>query len=153
MKMRKNQLTPRQKLFCEMYTSTGRHNSALSARLAGYAAGCSHVTGCQLLQKPKIAATVKVLEADLARAIGVSRQGVISELVGAAELARDLREPGAMINAWKQVALMSGYYLPDEVKAPVLSPENAALRSKYDAMSDQELIALSEGRKTFSVEQ
>ena len=99
MKMHKNRLTERQRLFCEMYVGPGRHCAALAARLAGYAPGCSHVTGCQLLKKPKIAATVRGLEEVLARDIGVSRQRVIAELVGAANLARELREPSSMISA------------------------------------------------------
>jgi phage terminase small subunit len=145
MKEHAGHLTARQKLFCQHYVGAGKHCAALAARLAGYAPGCSHVTGCQLLQKPKIAATVQALEAALARDIGISRKEVIAELVGAAELARELREPGAMINAWKQVATLSGYYRPEEMRTPVQRPDTAAMKAKFEAMSDEELIALSEG--------
>ncbi len=147
MKVRQRQLTARQKLFCQHYVGAGRHCAALAARLAGYAAGCSHVTGCQLLRQPKIAATVQALEAVLARDIGVSRQQVMAELVEAAALARDMKEPGAMINAWRQVALMSGYYRPEEVNTPVLTPEQAAVRGKYESMSDAELLDLMAGNR------
>lgn len=145
MKFREGHLTARQKLFCEHYVGAGKHCAALAARLAGYASGCSHVTGCQLLQKPKIAARVGELEAEASRSLGLTRKDVMAELVGAADLARLLREPGAMISAWKQVALMAGFYEPEEFRAAGLKPEDAAMRARYEAMSDEELIALTEG--------
>ncbi len=140
--MQKGQLTARQKLFCEHYVGAGKHCAALAARLAGYAAGCSHVTGCQLLRQSKIVARVSELEAEASRALGLTRADVMAELVGAADLARFLREPGAMINAWKQVALIAGFYKPEEVKPSVLSPEHAAMRSRYEAMTTEELMAI-----------
>ncbi len=145
MKLRQGHLTARQKLFCEHYVGAGKHCAALAARLAGYAAGCSHVTGCQLLQKPKIAARVHELELEASRALILSRADVMAELVGAADLARALQQPGAMISAWKQVAAMAGYYNPEEVKPKALTPAQAALKSKYEAMSTEELRSLMAG--------
>jgi phage terminase small subunit len=145
MKVRQGHLTARQMLFCEHYVGKGKHCAALAARLAGYAAGCSHVTGCQLLKQSKIAARVRELEADASRALGLSRADVMAELVGAAELARSRQEPGAMIGAWKQVALMAGFYKPEEVKPTTLTPAQAALRGRYEAMSTEELAAILAG--------
>ena len=145
MKVRQNHLTARQKLFCEHYVGAGKHCAALAARLAGYAAGCSHVTGCQLLQKPKIAARISELEAEAARALGLSRADVMAKLVGAAELARALQEPGPMIRAWTQVAAMAGFYKPEVVKPTALTPAQVAARGKYEAMSDAELMAVMAG--------
>ncbi len=62
-------MTERERMFCELYVGPGRHCAALAARLAGYAPGCSHVAGCQFLKQSKIAATVRGLEAALARQI------------------------------------------------------------------------------------
>jgi len=146
MKVRQGHLTPRQRLFCEHYVGAGKHCAALAARLAGYAAGCSHVTGCQLLQKPKIAARISELEAEAARALGLSRAEVMAKLVGAAELARELQEPGPMIRAWTQVAAMAGFYKPEVVKATALTPAQAEARGKYEAMSDAELMAVVAGQ-------
>lgn len=144
MKMHKDQLTDRQKLFCQMYVGPGRHCAALSARLAGYAPGCSHVTGCQLLRKPKIAATVRGLEEALAREIGVSRQKVIAELVGAADLARELREPASMISAFKNVAQICGYLNhKGEDSARTSDGVGDAAMDRLQGMSDAELAALA----------
>lgn len=140
MKTQKDRLTERQMLFCELYVGPGRHSAALAARLAGYAPGCSHVTGCQLLKKPKIAATVRELEAVLARQIGVSRQGVIAQLVGAAELAKKLREPAAMISAFRNVGQICGYYRQEGVKPVELTVGQDAVQANFERMTDSELL-------------
>jgi len=125
-----------------MYVGPGRHCAALAARLAGYAPGCSHVTGCQLLQKPKIAATVRALEATLAAELSITRHEVIAQLVGAANLALERGEPGVVISAWRQVAAMSGFYRDPGVAAAGMRPRDDALGAAYEAMSDAELAAL-----------
>lgn len=145
MKMHKDRLTERQRLFCEMYVGPGRHNSALAARLAGYAPGCSHVTGCQLLKKPKIAAAVRGLEAVLAQEMGVSRQRVIAQLVGAADLARELKEPASMISAFRNVAQICGYYRHEGVAGiPADAGDGGVVMERLREMSDQELIRMVE---------
>jgi len=126
-----------------MYVGPGRHCAALAARLAGYAPGCSHVTGCQLLKQEKIAATVRGLEEAVAREIGVSRQKVIAELVGAADLARELREPSSMISAFRNVAQICGYYRQDGVEA-VRQADGGEVLYRLSRLSDKELVDLIE---------
>ena len=46
--------------------------------LVGYAPECPHVTVCQLLKQPKIAAAVWGLEDAVAQEIGVSRRVVFA---------------------------------------------------------------------------
>lgn len=140
--MHKNRLTERQRLFCEMYVGPGRHCAALAARLAGYAPGCSHVTGCQLLKKPKIAAIVKGLEEGVAREIGISRQAVIAAMVGAADLARELREPASMISAFRNVAQICGYYRQEAVKTVKMTDGQRAVQANILAMTDAQLLAV-----------
>lgn len=143
MKLRKGQLTARQKLFCEMYVGPGRHCAALAARLAGYAPGCSHVTGCQLLKKPKIAATVRGLEDALARQIDTSRLGIMKGLEEAVELARSLKEPSAMTAALRQIGLMAGYYrLEEGVGRP--KPDAGQEWVRMQSMTDDELACIVE---------
>ena len=144
MKMHKDRLTERQRLFCEMYVGPGRHCAALSARLAGYAPGCSNVTGCQLLKQPKIAATVRGLEDAVAQEIGVSRQKLIAQLVAAATLARELRVPAAMISAFKNVAQICGYYRQEEVKPVKAGGGGGEFLGRLNRLSDKELVDLIE---------
>ena len=142
MKMHKDRLTERQRRFCEHYVGAGRHCAALAARLAGYAPGCSHVTGCQLLQQPKIAATVRGLEEVLAREIGVSRQAVIAQLVAAAEQAKLMMEPGQIVSALRQIALMSGYYREAEAQKQRLTEAQSVAHASFASMDDAQLLAL-----------
>ena len=143
MKVAKNQLTARQQQFCEFYTGEAKHNSALAARLAGYAAASSHVCGCKLLRKPKIAAVVRRLEDAVAQEIGLSRQAVIGQLVGAADLAREMKEPSSMISAYRNVAQICGYYRQDGVAAvPSDAGDVRLAMERLRGMSDQELMRM-----------
>ncbi len=125
-----------------MYVGPGKRNAALSARMAGYAAGCSHVTGCQLLQHPRVAAAVRGLEEAVAREVGVSRQEVIEQLLEAADLARDLREPAAMISAFRNLAQLCGYYRQQGGGAVNLHPDQCVDSTNFVSMNDTQLLAL-----------
>ena len=145
MKIHKDRLTERQRLFCEMYVGPGRHCAALAARLAGYAPGCSHVTGCQLLKQSKIAATVRALENAVAQEIGVSRQAVIAQMVAAANLARDLQLPAAIVSAYRNVAQICGYFRHEALNtAAADAGDDGMVMGRLRAMSDQELIRMVE---------
>lgn len=124
-----------------MYVGPGRHSAALAARLAGYAPGCSHVTGCQLLKLPKIAATVRGLEEALAQEMGVSRQAVIAQLVRAAELAKELREPASMISAYRNLGQICGYYR-QEAENRSANGRGSTEMGGVQAMSDAELMRM-----------
>ena len=138
MKMHKDRLTERQRLFCEMYVGPGRHCAALAARLAGYAPGCSHVTGCQLLKQPKIAATVRSLEDVVAQEIGVNRQAVIAQLVAAANLAKEIQVPAAIVSAYRSVAQLCGYFRQVDEKSMKVEAGGDDLGG-LNRLSDKEL--------------
>ena len=70
---------------------------------------------------------------------------MVEELRAAIEVAQDKLDVGSMIRGWVEIAKMLGHYAPEIIKVAV-SAENAALRAKYEAMSDEELIAIAEGR-------
>ena len=138
MKMHKDRLTERQRLFCEMYVGPGRHCAALAARLAGYASGCSNVTGCQLLKLPKIAATVRGLEDAVALEIGVSRQAVIAQLVAAANLAKEIQVPAAIVSAYRSVAQLCGYFRQVDEKS-MKAEAGGDVLDGLNRLSDKEL--------------
>jgi phage terminase small subunit len=138
MKIQKDRLTERQRLFCEMYIGPGRHCAALAARLAGYAPGCSHVTGCQLLKKPKIAATVRGLEDALALDMNMTKRHLIAEMARTVELAKSLSQPSSMIAGLRQIALMSGYYRQEEV-LPAKARDGGEVLHRLNQLSDKEL--------------
>ena len=139
MKLRKDQLTERQRLFCEFYVGPGKHNAALAARLAGYAAASSHVTGCQLLQKPKVAATVRGLEAAAAVKMGYTRERLIAELLAAVDMARIMGVPSTMVSGLVAIGKAAGLYAPEKTIARA-NPDQSEILAKFSAMSDRELL-------------
>ena len=141
MKTRKDQLTPRQQAFCALYVGAARRNAALAARMAGYAAASSHVTGCQLLQKPKVAATVQALEAVNAQDMNVTRQDVLARLLEAAALAKQQAQPSAMVAAWRAIAQAAGLYGPAKARRAAPSAK-ASMRDELQSMSDAQLREL-----------
>lgn len=140
MKTQKNQLTPRQQAFCTVYVGAARRNAALAARMAGYAAASSHVTGCQLLQKPKVAAALRALEARNAQDLDVSRLEVLARLLEAAGLAKEQAQPMAMVAAWRTIAQMAGFYGPE--KGCVEPQAGPGLHQELERMTDAQLQAV-----------
>ncbi|MBP7084122.1 MAG: terminase small subunit [Giesbergeria sp.] len=141
MKTRKDQLTPRQQAFCALYVGAARRNAALAARMAGYAESSSHVTGCQLLQKPKVAATVRALEAVNAQDMNVTRQDVLARLLEAAALAKQQAQPSAMVAAWRAIAQAAGLYGPQKAPRAAQRAETS-VRDELERMSDAQLRAM-----------
>ena len=123
-----------------MYVGTARRNAALAARMAGYAAASSHVTGSQLLQKPKVAAALRALEARNAQDLEVSRLEVLARLLEAADLAKEQAQPMAMVAAWRTIGQMAGLYGPE--KAPRTAPGTSGVRMDLERMSDAQLRAV-----------
>ena len=95
-----------------------------------------------MLKKPKITATVRGLEEAVAREMGMSRAAVIADLVGAADMAKLMMDPGQIINALKNIAQMSGYYRQEDLKGERLTIGRGTAQAKYSAMSDAQLLAL-----------
>ena len=136
-------LTTKQQAFVDQYLIC--RNGAEAARRAGYAELSARQIATENLTKPYIQAALAEKEADLARNMEISKATVVEELRAAIEVAQDKLDVGSMIRGWVEIAKMLGHYAPEIIKVAV-SAENAALRAKYEAMSDEELIAIAEGR-------
>jgi len=136
-------LTSKQRAFVDQYLIC--RNGAEAARRTGYAELSARQIATENLTKPYIQAALAEKEADLARNMEISKATVVEELRAAIEVAQDKLDVGSMIRGWVEIAKMLGHYAPEIIKVAV-SAENAALRAKYEAMSDEELIAIAEGR-------
>jgi phage terminase small subunit len=141
MKVQKDQLTARQHQFCQVYVGAARRNAALAARMAGYAAASSHVTGCQLLQKPKVAAAVAALEAVNAKDLQITRMDVLLQLQEAAALAKLMAQPMAMVAAWRAIGQAAGFYGAEREGAAERRAVSK-VRDELERMSDAQLQAL-----------
>ncbi len=75
------------------------------------------------------------------------RDDVIAGLFTGIAEAQKKADAGNLIRGWVEVAKFAGLDKPDALPK-VLRPEQAALRAKFEALSDAELIAIAEGGKT-----
>jgi phage terminase small subunit len=117
-------------------------NGAAAAVRAGYAPGSAKVAASRLLtsDNPVKLAIQARQEADAAR-LGVTREGVIQRFLEAFDLARDEREPAAMVAAARELGRMLGMYTPTRIEA-VVDVEGLATLDRYERMTDAELLAL-----------
>lgn len=136
-------LTARQKIFVDQYMVC--RNGAEAARRAGYAERSARITASKLLTKGNIQAALWEKEADLARSTEISKATVVGELRTAIEIAQDNMDAGNMIRGWLTIAKMLGLDTPEAARH-VLSAESEAIMAKFAALSDEELMAIAEGR-------
>lgn len=141
--MPRAELTARQRRFVEEY-GVDRNGAAAAVR-AGYSPRSAKQTAYELLTKPDLQAAVAAQEVLVAAEVGIARQRVIQGLLEAVEMARERRDPGAMIAAWREIGKMLGYYAPDRVRVEADCSRNDPLRRQLEALSDVELVALISG--------
>jgi phage terminase small subunit len=56
-----------------------------------------------------------------------------------------MADPQAMIKGWTEIAKILGHYAP-EVKKIELTLSQGRMRTKFEALSDEDLLAIAEGR-------
>ena len=81
----------------------------------------------------------------LTNATQITRLDVIEGVIDGIEMARMQGDAGNVIKGWTEVGKILGHYAP-EVKKIELSMEQGRLRSKFEALTDEELLAIQEGR-------
>ena len=137
-------LTARQKRFVTEYVASG--NAAAAARASGFSKkGAKQAASRLLLTNVDLKTAVAAKRAELALETNLTKQRVVQELVAAAESARSQANPGAMIRAWTEIGKILGHYAPEKLRVAV-SAETAEIRAFYEAKSDEELMALAQGR-------
>jgi phage terminase small subunit len=136
-------LTARQKAFVDHFVTC--RNGAEAARRAGYAAPSARITASRLLTSDNIKAALAEKEAELKRHLDISKSTVIRELRAAIGVAEGKMDAGSMIRAWCEIAKMLGLYAPETIKVAVTA-ESGALQAKFEAMTDEQLIEIAEGR-------
>ena len=136
-------LTPKQSAFIDEYIVY--RNGAEAARRAGYGEQSARVTASRLLTKANIKAVLDIKKAELALKVEINKVTVIGELRSAIDMAQEKFNADGMISGWIEIAKMLDMY---KREATVVAPsaENSVLRAKFEAMSDEDLIAIAEGR-------
>ena len=99
-------LTPKQKIFVESLIKG--QTQSLAARSAGYSN--IHVEANRLMQMPKIHEAVAYLHRKHEKASQMTRKKVMDGLLEAIEMAKMQAEPATMVNGWREIGRMCGYY-------------------------------------------
>ncbi len=132
-------LSPKQERFAVAFAQ--HHNASLACREAGYSAHgrSASVTGTRLLADVCVLSRIQALEAASAQELGVTRQRFLFELQEAAALAKEKRDPAAMIAAWREIGKACGFYQPERIKVDVNVAGSLEMR-KWNQLSDAELL-------------
>lgn len=117
-------------------------------RMAGYAGG----NPALLEQRPKVLAALALEQSKYAAQSQLKRQDIIDGIMNAIEQAKLLADPGTQISGWKELGKLCGFYAP-EVKKVELSIAAGRLKSKFEQMSDEDLLEMmSNGGSTIDGE-
>lgn len=135
------QLTPKQERFASAYAQ--HHNASLACREAGYSAHgrSASVAGTRLLANVCILARIQALEAAAAHEMGVTRQQFLGELQEAAALAKEKREPMAMIAAWREIGKACGFYQVQPIKVEI-DVRGQVEMGRMNTLSDHQLLQI-----------
>ncbi len=113
-----------------------------AAAIAGYADPKAH--GPNVAKSESVQVALRQARDELSSAAQISRADVLDGFMEAINLARLSADPQAMIKGWTEVGKMLGYYAP-EVKKLEITDNQKRLQSKFEAMSDEDLMKVIEG--------
>lgn len=114
-----------------------------AARAAGYKSPVT--TGNQIAKTASVQAALAAARDELSSAAQITRADVIDGFMEAINMAKLAADPASMIKGWSETAKVLGLYAP-EVKKLEITGNQKRLQSKYEAMSDMELLDIIEGR-------
>ena len=114
-----------------------------AARAAGYKSPITQ--GNNIEKTASVQAALAAARDELSSAAQITRADVIDGFMEAINMAKLAADPTAMIKGWSETAKVLGLYAP-EVKKVEISGSQKRLQSKYEAMSDMELLDIIEGR-------
>jgi phage terminase small subunit len=136
-------LTAKQARFVDEYLVDG--NGAAAAVRAGYSEKTARAIAAENLTKPAVLGVLREKQTFVAAELQITRNDVIRGLAEAFEIARTDRNPAAMISAMASLAKLLGFNTP-EPRRLELNTENRRLQMKFESMSDEELMAIADGR-------
>lgn len=120
-------------------------SAADAARKAGYSAKTAYAIGAENLRKPQIKVAIQARQAATALELKVTKQQVIADILEAIQTARLQSNPNAMIQGARELGKLMGFYSPDLVEVH-MSTNDVVLKARYEAMSDEELMSVIDGK-------
>jgi hypothetical protein len=103
--------------------------------------------GTLMMRSPAVKEYLAKHRSELSSAAQIKRADVLEMLMEAYDAAKTMAEPGNMVAAAREVGKMLGFYEPEQIKVQ-LTMNQARLKSKFEIMSDDELLQLAEGKAT-----
>lgn len=85
------------------------------------------------------------VRAEMAADANITREDVVAMLVDAADMARMMSDPTAMIAAAREIGKILGHYAP-EIKKIVRGMDQGEVKKAIEGMSDEELLKLANAR-------
>jgi hypothetical protein len=131
-------LTARQLRWVDEFLVDG--NATAAAVRAGYSERSARSIAHENMTKPALQAVLAERRGEVADRLQITREGVIQGLLDAVHLAREQANPAGMVAGLREIGKMLGYYAP-EVKRVELGLSATAERQRFEAMSDEELLA------------
>jgi hypothetical protein len=133
-------LTDRQRDFVKFWAQ-GESISSAAIR-AGYANNGSGTSiAYRMVKMPNILALKAKYEAEWAEENQMSRKRVMDGMLESIEMAKLMAEPATMIQGWKTIGQLCGYFAPVEHKMKVDVTGNIVV-DKLNSMSDAELLKI-----------
>jgi len=109
-------------------------------------AGCSLSSASYAVKRAEpVKAHIAEKREELSDLTQLKRADIIVGFMEAIETARNAADPGSMIRGWSEIGKMLGLYAPEKVEVHMTVGQRA-IQSKYEVMSDEELLAIAEGR-------
>ena len=140
-KRRRGELSKQQAIYvAKRETGASREQSAI---FAGYPPG--QKAGDQVEQYPTVQKELAKARQELASASGITREDVLQGMKEAAEMAKTMADPQAMVRAWSELGKLLGFYAP-EVKKVLHGLDTEQMREALRALPDHELQKLAHGR-------
>ena len=131
-------LTAKQQRFVAEYLVDG--NATQAAVRAGYGVAGARIAGYRALRNVAISRAIAGRQRADATRLSITRERALAGLLEAVAVAREKREPAAMIAGWKAIASMLGLMAPARVEVEARAGENG-----FERMSDTELLAVMAG--------
>lgn len=118
-------------------------NGTAAAIRAGYAPKSAHVAASRLIRNHKVQEALAARQRALAERFQIDREGIVAELLAAANLARRNADPAGMVAAYREIGRLCGFY-PPMTHVVDATPSMVEL-ARLEAMSDEELMKLAGG--------
>lgn len=134
------QLTSRQQVFVAEYVVC--RNGAEAARRAKYSVKTARQIASENLTKPDILEAIAAKEVEMSKSLTLDREAVIGGVFNGISVAHASNDAAGIIKGWLAVAKIVGLDKPETPKNEPLSTSNLDLKAKYEAMSDDELMAI-----------